>query len=291
MENIKTEKDYKINVTLITYNHEKFIERAYKSIKSQKTNFDFSITIYDDNSTDKTQDIIQNLIKNDEDSFAVLRKENVGVVENVYQSYIDSKTKYIAMLEGDDYWCDDTKLQQQYDALENNPDCSICGHDTFLINTSPNEKNKYKGKKTLFEGRMKENNKIFKFPDNFKIHPSSKVYRKLKETNVKNKEVLVYDSCSYWHHMINGNLFYINKPMSAYNYTGEGIFSGATKKRRKLLSLRNVFIINKEYDFKYNEVFEPLFTKKLSLFNKLTFNAIKKFNLGKAYEFIINKYK
>lgn len=287
---MENKKEYKINVTLITYNHEKFIEKAYNSVKNQKTNFNFSITIYDDNSTDQTQKIIKELIKNDKNSFAVLRKENVGVVENIYQSYINSNTKYIAMLEGDDYWCDDTKLQQQFDILESNPDCTICGHDTYAINSSIKEKNKYK-KESLFEGKVKEETKIFKFPENFKIHPSSRLYKKLENIDVKNKEVLAFDSCTYWQHMINGNLFYINKPMSAYNYTGEGIFSGATKKRRKLLSLNNMFIINKEHNFKYNDIFEPLFTKKLSSINKLIFKTIKIFNLEKAYNFMINKYK
>jgi hypothetical protein len=40
---------------------------------------------------------------------------------------------YVAICEGDDYWIDETKLQQQFDFLESNPNYSIVGHNHFQL--------------------------------------------------------------------------------------------------------------------------------------------------------------
>ena len=52
-------KDIDLVVALITYNHEKYISQAIKSILSQKTHYSFQIVIIDDASTDNTQEIVK----------------------------------------------------------------------------------------------------------------------------------------------------------------------------------------------------------------------------------------
>ena len=48
-----------VSVSCITFNHEPYIARALDSFLMQKTNFPFEILIYDDASTDHTQEIIR----------------------------------------------------------------------------------------------------------------------------------------------------------------------------------------------------------------------------------------
>ena len=52
-------KDPKLSVILITYNHEKYIEKALDSVLSQVTDFPFEIVIGDDCSPDDTKNIIR----------------------------------------------------------------------------------------------------------------------------------------------------------------------------------------------------------------------------------------
>lgn len=117
-----------VSVWMVTYNHVEFIRKSLDSIISQKTNFSYEIVIGDDCSTDGTQSIIKEFEEKYPGIFKpVYHQKNVGAYNNAYQyCYPLLKGKYIACLEGDDYWDDENKLQKQVDFLENNQDYTIC---------------------------------------------------------------------------------------------------------------------------------------------------------------------
>src|SRR5207253_6281276 len=48
-----------VTVLLTTYNHEKYIAQALKSVLMQETNFDYEIVILEDCSTDGTVEILR----------------------------------------------------------------------------------------------------------------------------------------------------------------------------------------------------------------------------------------
>ena len=104
---MKRNSDILLTVIVITYNQEKYIEKAIDSILAQKTNFVFEI---------------YNRIK------------NLGATRNIYELLKEAKGKYIAFLEGDDYWCDSAKLQKQFDFLEKNPNYIGVAHDCNEVN-------------------------------------------------------------------------------------------------------------------------------------------------------------
>ena len=54
-------------------------------------------------------------------------EKNIGVVENIYNGIKKINTKYFAILEGDDYWCDDSKLDVQINIMNSDHKISICG--------------------------------------------------------------------------------------------------------------------------------------------------------------------
>jgi len=123
-----------LSVCLITYNHEKFIRQAIEGILMQEVNFKWELIIADDFSTDKTREIILEYKKQYPDFIKLIFQEkNVGPAKNWLDLISAPKSKYIAYLEGDDYWTDSLKLQKQVDFLDKNKDYNICFHRANLL--------------------------------------------------------------------------------------------------------------------------------------------------------------
>lgn len=121
--------DELVSVVLVTYNHESFIGRAVDSIVNQKHSFQIELLIADDCSTDKTSQIIKEYAARYPDVIKILKREkNLGPTKNLFNAYQQCRGKYIAQLEGDDYWTDAEKLQKQYDFLEQNKEYVCVTH-------------------------------------------------------------------------------------------------------------------------------------------------------------------
>ncbi len=118
-----------VAIWMVTYNHERFIKTAIESVINQKTNFQYKLFIGEDFSTDKTGKICEELKKEHPQKIELYRhSKNFGGSKNalfLYEKCFATKAKYIALLEGDDYWVDDYKLQKQVDFLEKNREYSI----------------------------------------------------------------------------------------------------------------------------------------------------------------------
>lgn len=130
--------DIQVSIKCTAYNHEKYIEQALDSFLLQNTNFPFEIIIHDDKSTDKTLTIIERyLVKFPHIIRVIVEKENLYSQnkKNLINHKMDkiAKGKYIALCEGDDYWIDKNKLQMQFEALENHPECSSAFSKTCYV--------------------------------------------------------------------------------------------------------------------------------------------------------------
>jgi glycosyltransferase involved in cell wall biosynthesis len=126
--------DPKVSVCMVAYNQERFIAQAIESILAQKVNFPIEIVIGEDCSTDNTAAIIRDLVAK---APGVIRprfaEQNCGAKENFLSTIPTCRGEYVAMLEGDDYWTCDDKLQLQVDALDAHPEWAICFHPTACV--------------------------------------------------------------------------------------------------------------------------------------------------------------
>lgn len=115
-----------ISIAMLAYNHEKFIGKAIESVLMQKTSYTYKIIIAEDFSTDNTREIVLEYKKKYPDKIKlILQDKNVGASQNNGDLLSNLEGKYIAALEGDDYWTDPLKLQKQVDFLEENKDYGI----------------------------------------------------------------------------------------------------------------------------------------------------------------------
>lgn len=123
-----------VSVSMITYNHEKFIAEAIEGVVMQKTDFPFELVIGEDCSTDNTRAICIEYQKKYPDIIRLrLPETNQGMMLNWINNIGSGKGKYIALCDGDDYWTDPYKLQKQVDFMEANPDFALCSHPVHTL--------------------------------------------------------------------------------------------------------------------------------------------------------------
>ncbi len=115
-----------VSICCTTYNHENYIRDALDSFLVQETDFPFEIIVHDDASRDGTAGILADYVQRYPKLIrTILQSENQysqGGLISLRFVFPEAKGKYIAICEGDDYWTDKTKLQQQVTFLEENPE-------------------------------------------------------------------------------------------------------------------------------------------------------------------------
>lgn len=122
--NIKTNNP-KISVVMLTFNRERFIERAIKSILAQ-TFKEFELIIVDNGSTDSSGKIADKYVELDERVKVIhCEKSNIGRGRNI--GLDKSIGDYIAFIDDDDYMESDF-LEFLFKLVEiHNADISVCG--------------------------------------------------------------------------------------------------------------------------------------------------------------------
>ena len=125
-----------VEVLMPTYNHAKFVAEAIESVLAQETDFAYRLLIADDCSADGTQDILKSYAAKYPDLISlILSPRHVGIIDKERVSFkaLDQCTaKYVALLEGDDYWTDPAKLQKQVNFLESHPECAVAFHNARM---------------------------------------------------------------------------------------------------------------------------------------------------------------
>jgi glycosyltransferase involved in cell wall biosynthesis len=126
----------KVDVIVVTYNHEPYIGRALESVFCQNSEHIFRVVVSDDSSTDATVRIAQRTARNFPDVECVILKEakNVGITKNYQRAFSACHSEYVAVLEGDDYWCSRWKLTKQIRFLDDHWECSMCASNFYVFN-------------------------------------------------------------------------------------------------------------------------------------------------------------
>ena len=150
---------YKVYVRSCTYNQSQYIEDCLNGVALQKTDFPFVHHVIDDCSTDGEQEVIKAWIERecdletaeyyDNDICTITLAKNKSnpnctlvayfLKRNMYRERVEKEKLYTpwreacpyeALCEGDDYWIDSNKLQDQVNALDKTPNATMC-HTSF----------------------------------------------------------------------------------------------------------------------------------------------------------------
>ena len=128
-----------LTVQCTSYNFAEYLEDCFEGFLSQKTDFRFKVVVFDDASTDGSQDIIKKYVEKYPEMFIAClaetntygKPERIRLLNQLYEKEYEGE--YVAFCEGDDYWCDPFKLKKQVEFMKNNPDCSLSVHASRWI--------------------------------------------------------------------------------------------------------------------------------------------------------------
>ena len=124
----------KVSVAMTTFNAERYIAQGVESVLAQQVDFDYEIVVADDCSNDSTTDILLDYQRRHPERIAVIRRpKNLGMVKNFLRTYGECRGRYIAFLDGDDYWTSPHKLQMQVDLLDRQPGLALCFHRVRVV--------------------------------------------------------------------------------------------------------------------------------------------------------------
>jgi glycosyltransferase involved in cell wall biosynthesis len=246
-----------VDVNLVTYNHENFVAQAIESVLAQKTDFPFRLIVGDDCSTDKTQEIVSRYAQEYPDRIAVfLDSEHRGLRSRDRAGLKVlglSTAKYVAWLDGDDYWTDPHKLQKQVDVLERNPDAAVCFHNvrTFhedglheSVNLCPLQQKRVSILEDLLRGNF--------------IPSCSVMFR--RATVGALPEWYFTLKMGDWPLYIliaqHGTIHYLDEVMAAYRVHGGGSWSPRDRTHHDVNFLQLLDYVNSHFDFKFRNAID-----------------------------------
>ena len=229
-----------VTVLIITYNHSSYIAKCIESVLSQKTDFDYEILIHDDASTDGTTEIIKRYINKHEGKIRLIQqkvnKYSMGI-NRIINEYITPhiRGRYVTYTDGDDYWCDDNKLQKQFNYMESHQECSLCISNVFAVNKNGERiKDCYPNKSGIINKKY-----IFDYPRGSFIASSSTFFRKECFIDFPNwrLEYPVDDAPAFMQACFYGYIYKFKERMSCYRRFSDGSWSESMLDLQKRLKL------------------------------------------------------
>jgi len=124
-----------ISILMPVYNGEAFLKQAINSVLVQSF-LDWELIIINDNSTDKSPEIIKWYLGQDDRIRLISNETNLGLVASLNEGINIAKGEFLARLDCDDYWSNPEKLSKQVNFLAQNPDCALLGAWADMIDES-----------------------------------------------------------------------------------------------------------------------------------------------------------
>lgn len=222
-----------ITTCITTYNQERDLPQAIESALMQKGRISQQIIIYDDCSTDNTENVAREYAKKYPNQITYIRnKKNLGVTGNLEQVFKEAKGDYLAILEGDDYWLDEMRLHKMTTYLDCNPDCSMCFNKLYVYNVASKRYRFLKRQAGLPE--KLDGWDILNAPFNNPIvNLTACVYR---ISAIKHIPQCIYSGIvselSVALSMLrSGKVAFWNEPISVYRQHEKGVYSGLDKRK------------------------------------------------------------
>jgi glycosyltransferase involved in cell wall biosynthesis len=241
----------KVTVIVLTYNHEKYIAEALNSVLMQETSFKSDIVVIEDCSTDSTRDIVLDFQARFPDKVRLRLSEHNKDAFLAFPRVIESaQGKYVALLDGDDYWSSPFKLQRQAEFLDNHPECALCHHNVIEL---------YKdGSREPHPHHPPSQKEISTLEDLWEMNFMATCSVMLRRDPVDNLPKWFMDlPWGDWGLFAlaarKGNIGYLNEVMGVHRVHDAGLWSGLNNIQRHEQVIKFYKVMDKGLEFAYHE--------------------------------------
>ena len=213
-----------VSVLVVTYNHARFVREALDSALAQRLPQPFEILVSEDCSTDGTREIVQEYAERRPHLIRLLLSErNLHSNQVVARGFRAARGRYVALLDGDDYWTSDDKLRAQVAFLDGRPDLTICFHNVEVVD----ERSQSTRRLWNAPGQPEESGLHELLRGNF-IATSSVVYRRAAVAEVPAWYDRFFPVTDWPLHILyarEGRIGYVDRTLGAYRLHDGGLFS------------------------------------------------------------------
>ena len=248
----------KVSIALITYNHEKFIRQAIEGILIQ-TYENYEIVIADDSSIDRTLQIVEEYSNRLPGRFKILKNvTNIGASKNFKKLLESCDGKYVALLDGDDFWINPEKLTIQVDFLEKNQEYVLAFHQSRILK----EVDVRFGDFIPSKISKQEEFSIVDVMNDLFMPTASVVFRngKIKKIPDWFEKLIVCDKPLHLMNLLYGEIKYFNECMSVYRIHESGIWSTQRFEKRVEFDKNKIYMLEN-----FNEYSNLIYEKEIKL--------------------------
>lgn len=239
----------KFSIVIPLYNKRNAITRTIRSVLDQTVR-DFELIVVDDGSTDDSCSVVSKI---DDERIRLIHKENGGVSSARNVGIKASKSSYVALLDGDDYWAP-TFLEEQSALIEEFPNASLWGVNYAFVKgdkCDPCRQGMGDGFRGYVEG-------YFSSSHNDLFCSSSVVARKdvFEKVGYFDERIASSEDLDMWYRIIlHFPVVYFDKVLAYYNQNAENRVAYDTDVRFPLSKDIKYYIDKFEDDFKSNKAF------------------------------------
>ncbi len=234
----------KISIIVPVYNVEKYIDKCLKSLVHQ-TLQDIEIIIVNDGTQDKSEEIIEKYVRENQNKIKYYEKSNGGLSSARNHGLEYATGEYIAFLDSDDY-VESNMYEEMYNlAKKENADMVECD---FILEWGFGKK--------IFDKRRE-----YKTKENMMKKPRVVAWNKIYKREILNKykirfpEGLIYEDLEFFLKLLPhlNRISYINKYFIHYTQREDSIINKQTEKIENIFKiLDNIFDYYKEQNIYSN---------------------------------------
>lgn len=246
----------KVSIIMPCYNSEKYIEKAIQSVLDQ-TYRNFELIIIDDDSTDKTWEIIEQYAKKDFRVICTKKDENEkGISKSMNKGIEMARGKYITRMDSDDIIIPE-KIFRQVQFLDKNEEYGVCSVNIAMMDNLGNiyNENVYPEQKVPSEWTFLWTNPVPNAPCMYRTNI-------IKDNNITFSNLRTAEDYDFLEKLITKTKVYmINLPLYYYRYNEKSTYN-----RNRIETFKNSLDISKRYYMEVTKKNTPDFYKFLTWF-------------------------